>query len=51
MGGSGLGLSITAHVATALGGRVGVRSELGVGSCFELVLPRAKEVITSGDPR
>jgi PAS domain S-box-containing protein len=41
-GGSGLGLSITGHIASALGGRVDVESSLGVGSSFRLVLPRAE---------
>jgi PAS domain S-box-containing protein len=40
-GGSGLGLSITGHIASALGGRVDVESSLGVGSTFSLILPRA----------
>ncbi len=35
-GGSGLGLSITRHLAQMMGGNVGVESELGQGSCFWL---------------
>lgn len=38
-GGSGLGLSLAARAAMALGGRIEVQSELGVGSRFLLVLP------------
>jgi signal transduction histidine kinase len=40
-GGTGLGLSIVRHVAENHGGSVGVRSELGVGSTFEVRLPAA----------
>lgn len=40
-GGTGLGLSIVKHVAENHGGRVGVRSELGSGSEFEVRLPSA----------
>lgn len=39
-GGSGLGLSLVRMIARAQGGDVKVRSELGVGSTFTLVLPR-----------
>jgi len=38
-GGTGLGLAIARELALALGGRIEVRSQPGVGSRFELVLP------------
>src|SRR6185436_17980399 len=40
MGGTGLGLALTKRLVEAQGGAVGVRSELGRGSCFFAVLPR-----------
>jgi signal transduction histidine kinase len=38
-GGTGLGLAIARELAVALGGRIDLRSEPGLGSRFELVLP------------
>jgi CheY-like chemotaxis protein/HPt (histidine-containing phosphotransfer) domain-containing protein len=38
-GGTGLGLALSRKLATALGGTVGVDSELGRGSCFWLQIP------------
>jgi len=37
--GTGLGLAIARELATALGGRIDLRSERGLGSTFVLVLP------------
>lgn len=39
-GGTGLGLALVRQIARAQGGDVQVRSQLGVGSVFTLVLPR-----------
>jgi len=39
--GTGLGLCMVRHIVELHGGRVGVRSELGKGSQFWVVLPRA----------
>ncbi|MBS0445914.1 MAG: histidine kinase [Proteobacteria bacterium] len=37
--GTGLGLSLSRHLAELLGGRVSLQSELGVGSTFAVTLP------------
>jgi signal transduction histidine kinase/CheY-like chemotaxis protein len=38
-GGTGLGLTITRHFCSMMGGTIQVSSQLGVGSTFEVVLP------------
>ena len=46
--GSGLGLAIAMENARLLGGDIEVRSELGVGSQFRLVLP-VTELLQAGE--
>jgi signal transduction histidine kinase len=48
--GTGLGLAISRSIAEAQGGRVGVKSELGKGSTFFFVLPRAPKIAAESAP-
>ena len=48
-GGTGLGLGLCKKLATALGGKIRVASEVGVGSVFSLLLP-AKHPTASTEP-
>ena len=41
--GTGLGLTMVKHIVAAHGGQVRVDSEVGIGSTFTILLPRAKE--------
>jgi CheY-like chemotaxis protein len=49
--GTGLGLSICHSYVQAMGGDIHVRSELGRGTTFEVVLPPAAEELTSPKQR
>lgn len=43
-GGSGLGLSIAFQIVTLHQGRIDVSSEVGVGTCFDIVVPKIRQL-------
>jgi PAS domain S-box-containing protein len=47
--GTGIGLTLTRSMATAMGGRIGVESVLGEGSTFSVDLPPAPAPALNGD--
>ncbi|MDQ7989609.1 MAG: ATP-binding protein [Candidatus Dactylopiibacterium sp.] len=46
--GTGLGLAIASELAEAMGGSLGLESELGRGSCFHLFLPEVDPTLIRG---
>ena len=50
-GGTGLGLSIVRRLVEMMGGEVGVRSELGVGSTFWFILPMQPQAVAEPGKR
>jgi hypothetical protein len=43
-GGSGLGLAISKELVELMGGKMGVASAIGVGSCFYFTLPLRRDM-------
>jgi signal transduction histidine kinase/DNA-binding response OmpR family regulator len=50
-GGTGLGLTVTKQLAELMGGEVGMKSALGVGSTFWFEIPLEKQTSASTNPR
>lgn len=48
-GGSGLGTAIAKFLVELMGGRIGVQSDLGKGSCFWFEVPLRKQARSAGD--
>lgn len=46
--GTGLGLAIAARIASAVGGQLYCRSDIGRGTCFTLRLPTTSSILLSG---
>lgn len=47
VGGIGIGLAISKNLIELMGGRIGVQSSLGLGTCFWVELPRVRSVTGS----
>jgi len=47
-GGTGLGLAIVRQLATLMGGRIGMKSQMGTGSTFWIDLPLEAQVLEPG---
>ncbi|MCU9952950.1 ATP-binding protein [Burkholderia sp. BKH01] len=50
-GGTGLGLALCSRLVAAMGGRITVESETGVGSRFKVLLPLGMDIVALDRPR